>query len=211
MIKRDLYGIVVQHNFEQPDAPFDTEAQGDSAARTGPLAAAGSVEDMRLTNLFVLPSGQLVRHPYSPKWSDPTLTSRDQLVQFCVSRSFAAARAARYYLEQGRINKDWLSPSVRLYLHRVALTEPSMALKLAGNVNLWIDLIWNTLIRPNEELNQFICMCIVLGPYWSKKLLDFHPNLEHNLFKYWGNWRDQTEIGQALLNTINKGAKNENT
>lgn len=207
MIKRDKYGIICQHNFEAPDQPFDTEAQGDSAARTGPMAAAGSEIDMQLVSKFVLPNGKLVRHPFDKKWSDPSLTSRDQLVQYCVYRGSAAIKTARYYLELGRVNKDWLSPSVRLHLHKVALKKPSLALKVIGELNMWADLIWNTKVKPDEELNQFVCMAIVMGPAWSARLLKMHPDLQANMVNYWNGWRNQPEVGEALLSLLKKEAE----
>ena len=203
MIKRDKAGVIVQHSL---DNPFYADG-GDSAPRTGPMAAAGSTIDLANLAYFISRDHRIVRHPGQAEWNNPAKTSRDNVVQFMVANQDCQRAAASQYARAGRVNADWLSPSVRLYLYKVARVKPPLLIFLLGYLNLAIDLIWNCKIKPDEEMNQFICMCTVYGQFWSAKLLQMHPNLELNLQGYWNKWRDNAEIGQALLQILKDKAK----
>lgn len=183
MVVRDKYGIIVQ----QPDMDG-----GDSASRTGIMALCGSQQDYDLLPLFVSVSG-LVRHPYQAQWADAKLTSRDQLVCFSAVGGSAALYAKSYF-----INKDFLAPDVRLYLHRCAGIVPSPFLELGGRAMLFISILYNAFVTPNSEQNQLACICIIMGPFWIGILNKLHPELEHNITNYWSGWRDQAEIGETF-------------
>lgn len=186
MIIRDKYGIIVQ----QPSMDG-----GDSAARMGIYALAANVD----LSLFKDPvTGLLIRHPHQEGWDNPKRTSRDQLVQFCVSCDVVTMKIASWYCQKWFINKDFLSPAVKLYLYKRAEIKPPALLKILGYAEMMLSLVWNTKIKPNEEMNPFTCMCIVYGQWHSEMFLKMHPDLKNNIMKYWSGWRDQPEIGQAL-------------
>lgn len=191
MIVRDEHDIIVQH----PDMDG-----GDSSARMG-ISAIENENDRKKLFMFVTLFG-LVRHPIQEQWDDSEKTSRDQLVQFCVSDSFATERAALSYARKWFINKDFLAPDVKLYLYRCAKLETPLMVKIFGNMFLWISLVWNTKIRPSEEMNQFSCICIKMGPIWCKRFIDWHPNISEAIMSYWSGWRDQKEIGEILLKEL---------
>ena len=208
MIKRDKAGIIVQHSL---DNPFYADG-GDSAPRTGPMAAAGSTIDLANLAYFISRDHRIVRHPGQAEWNNPAKTSRDNVVQFMVADHDCQRLAALYYARDGRVNADWLSPSVRLYLYKVARVKPPLLIFLLGYLNLAIDLVWNCKVKPDDEINQFICMCAVMGQRWAKMLIKYHPSLEQNLVDYWGDekgnggWRDQPELKNALLKIVTEKA-----
>lgn len=189
MIVRDEHNIIVQ----QPSMDG-----GDSAARMG-ISALENSESLINFRQF----NSLVRHPFQEEWAAPKKTSRDQLVQFCVSKQAVPQLVALTYKDKWFINKDFLDFSVKLYLHAVCGAKPPLWLKVLGTVNMWAALLWNTKIKPSDELNQFACQCIVMGPHWCKRLVTWHPNIDSNIMDYWSGWRDQPELGHILLRKLN--------
>jgi hypothetical protein len=195
MIKRDLYGIIVQHN--KHDASYGDG--GDSLCRTGIMALCGSGIDKNVLWLFSTMNG-MVRHPFQKEWRSEVETSRDQIV--CGLASGDLPSSALRYAKSGKVNKDWLDPSVRLYLYKIAGKKPPLWIKSLGWPWLYLSLLWNTKIKPDHEMNQFACICIVMGKWWSKKLIEKHPDIYKNIMEYWSGWRDQEEIGWALLRKL---------
>lgn len=203
MIKRDKNNIIVQHS----DINLFYADGGDSCARTGPMAAAGSAVDIANLPFFITSTQEIVRHPGQAEYNDAELTSRDNVVQFMVADQDCQRASAFKYAKAGRVNKDWLSPSVRLYLYKIARQPAPLWIWILGNVNMAVDLVWNTKVKPDEEINQYICMCSVLGSFWASHLITMHPNLGQNLKDYWQGWRDQTELQVALLQILKKAIK----
>jgi hypothetical protein len=199
MIKRDEYGFIVQH----PDMDG-----GDTLCRTGIMALCGSYEDACLLYQFIADGAdgyrRLVRHPKQQKWNDPKETSRDQVV--CAAASKGLFRSILNYANQGRVNKDILDPGVRLYLYTSAKEKAPLWIRVLGKMNLLAALVWNTKIKPDEEMNQFACICIVMGKWYAQKLIEWHPDIEKNIMAYWSGWRDQPEIGQALIKKLKETA-----
>lgn len=197
MIKRDQYGIICQHSKDDPNYMDG----GDSLRATGIMALCGSERDTNLLIKFYFSSisGLLVRHPFQNNWNEFYKTSRDQVV--CAVASGDLSRACFAYLKRGKVNQDVLDPSVRYYLYKCAgCSEATPRLiKILGKLFLFLSLVWNTKIKPDEEMNQFACICIVMGKFWSRKLYDWHPDVEKNIRDYWSGWRDQAEIGEALI------------
>lgn len=193
MIIRDGSSIIVQHEIKNPSV-YDC---GDSLSRTGIMALCGSRLDQKLLSKFAINNSLLMRHPDDQKWNNPSLTSRDQVI--CAVASKNLKGSSLYYAKNGWVNKDYLDPGVRYYLYECAgvQTKP-LWITILGPMFLFMALIWNTKIKPNEEMNQFVCICIVMGPWWLKKLVNWHPNLLINLLAYWSDWRDQEEIFDAL-------------
>lgn len=189
---------------------------GDAPRATGPSALKNKIDHDNLARFlkFVLENGKLkfvglVRHPIQNiiakdakyAYNDERSTSRDQLIGYCVAFHSEYVKAvAGYFCKKWFINKDFLNPAVRLYLHVCAEIEPSRSLKVIGRFWMNLEMWWNTKKRPDHEMNQFACMCIKLGGYWSHRLLTEHPNLRKNLEDYWNvPWRNQGEIAEILL------------
>lgn len=192
MLARDTHGIIVQH---------PSMDGGDSAARTG-IAALKLEADVLNLERFMTKSGLLIRHPKQADWNDPKKTSRDQLVQFCVSDNKVTALVANKYKDRWFINKDFLDPSVKLYLYACAKVAPPFWLNTIGCMWLFLSFIWNTEIKRWDEKNQFACMCIRFGPQWCHMLIRQHPNISKAIMDYWSGWRDQKELGYILLETL---------
>lgn len=199
MIVRDSYGLIIQHREGDPSY----QDGGDTAARTGIMSMCESQIDSDNMLLFKA----MVRHPYQEEWNDEKKSSRDQLIQFCAGLN--CEHIAEKYKSKWFINKDFLDPAVRLYLHKRAGGKVPFHVKLLGYPFMFATLIWSTKIRPNEEINQALCMMIHLGPWWCRLFMSMHPSVFLNLKNYWGGWRNQSEIGGKLFYRFSRefGAK----
>ena len=201
MIRRDQFGFIVQHDFENPTS--DYLDGGDTCSREGIMARTGSTEGMARLPKFVI-GKEVVRHPFQPKFSDPKETSRDAIVCYFVARSKneQVADAAFHYADSWFVNKDFLDPAVKLYLYGACPIDPPLWLRLVGRAYLAGALIWNCYIKPDHEQNQFACICLGMGKPWISFLYRHHPDLNANIRGYWRGWRDQDEIGFKLMETI---------
>jgi hypothetical protein len=198
MLKRDSHGIICQHSVLDPNYMDG----GDSLRATGIMALCGSQDDKRLLPLFDEALGYLCRHPWQEEWKSVAKTSRDQVV--CAVAS-GLPRSVKQYLEDGVVNKDFLDFGVRLYMYKTIGQKAPAWLRFLGTINLFLSLVWNTKIKPSSEMNQFACICIVMGPWWCDKLMTWHPDIFGNINEYWGatgGWRNQPEIGRALLSKL---------
>lgn len=193
MIKRDEHGIICQHSLDDPDYMDG----GDSLRTTGIMALCGSQEDKALLPKFRTLKGH-VRHPYQTLWAEPSFTSRDQVVCGIASSPTDAA----FYVGKWKVNKDILDPGVRHYIRKCAGMELYWPWGLLGKSWLFLSLVWNTKIDPDAEMNQFACICIVMGPWWCDKLMTWHPDIFGNINSYWQGWRNQSEIGRALVSKL---------
>lgn len=210
MIKRDETGIICQHD---PNVSEYMDG-GDSASRTGIMALCGSEQDKELLPNFLIGSNllgevkrKLVRHPNQKNWNISELTSRDQLVCYAAGCFNNKPQCAQSLLESYNwfINKDILMPDVRNHLKLCA-----------GKSGSWLGYLWLNIsilcaayIKPDVELNQLICMCLVAGPKYMKRLVKYHPNIIGNINKYWCGYpfRDQNEIYQYLFIRIMNSIK----
>lgn len=204
MIVRDKYAIIVQHNYKAPNN-LNFRDGGDSDARQGIMALMNE-EDKVLLSRFII-EGQVVRHPYQERYNDPKETSRDQIVQYFAS--IKDSDIAYSYAKSWFINKDFLDPSVKLYLWKKSGKKVPLWLKITGTVNMFLSLLWNCFAQPDEEKNQFCCMCIEYGEFWVRFLYKHHPNIEKNINSYWDDWRDQKEIGETLITKMQQILKGE--
>lgn len=194
MSKRGLDGILGQGDLNDPSY-FDC---GDSDFKTSISTLGGNEQDKTLIPVFVI-NGKLVRHPTDPKWSNPDLTSRDQLIAY-VTGCWASGNAAivktlreTYKLN---INKDILvMPDVQNHM-RLCAGLPGFWL---GYAWLNISILYAANYDKEHELNQLLAMCIVAGPKYVKKLNKEFPTWRENLTEYWSGWRDNKEIGEALI------------
>lgn len=215
MIVRDEHGIIVQHNLDHPDQADG----GDSASRTGIMALCGSsIDASRLAAFMFWGGGKmgLVRHPTQTKWMDPRLTSRDQLI--CWAAGFSAPASSIYRFACLRrcarawfINKDFLTPDVRMFLqYMYKPSSISVASKVLGNFFLLAHVLLYGAFKKDAEQNQLVCMLLALSKHgtWYQKVLRWyiklHGRLKENLLHYWGGkpWRDQEEIAQAMIKAL---------
>lgn len=191
MIVRDKFGIIVQH----PDMD-----EGDSASRTGIMALCGSHEDQELLWLFTH-NLTFVRHPFAEKWNKASQLSRDQLV--CIAagtttkKSLLLKETCLAYANKWFCNKDFLDPGVRLFLYKCARAKAPWHIRLLGPIFLRLSILW-TCLHEKEELNQLLCICIVMQGKYLTRLYEWHPSSYKNVMDYWGGWRDQAEIGSKL-------------
>jgi hypothetical protein len=193
MIVRDKFGIICQHSKDDPSY-LDG---GDSCARTG-IMALESVEDRLLLSAFIDEFNMLVRHPDQEEWNDHKKTSRDNVVQYSVSIQFSPM--LRNYASKWFINKDFLTPLVRYYLYKCSGYKAPKWIEVLAKVEMYFSMIWNTKIKPDEEMNQFACICIKLG--YANQLVTKHPNVFRNIRVYWSFWRDQPEIAEVLIRNL---------
>ncbi len=211
MLVRDNYGIVQQHDIYNQNA-LDA---GDSARTTGLLAMCGSVQDRTLISYFVNSQGFVRRHPYDAKWSDPALTSRDQVD--CVIAGLYAISSERCFIPgnfwEVLCRKVFYAYAKRFFFVNsdVLLPDRLGSLVLAGRI-YWLfpvlplsyvfligSILWNCYLAPDSEQNQLISRCSVHGKAFVRLLDKLHPALEKNLRAYWGGWRDQIEVAEALI------------
>lgn len=199
MIHRDPLGHPGQHDLNDP-AYLDF---GDSDFKAAMFSIGGSFFDRDLIENYVV-NGQLVRHPSDPKWKDPKLTSRDQLVAYITALYFAGKialakiLAERYYWH---INKDIFAPDL-MWHKQVCAGNPHTWWRFIGQPWLCISIFWSTKIKPDHELNQILCQCLVAGKPFVTMLTVLHPDWKKNLREYWGNWRDNSEVGEALIKKV---------
>lgn len=196
MIKRDEYGIICQHSLEDPTY-LDG---GDSASRTGIMALCYSSQDISLLPEFFALNIGLVRHPHQEAWDEATLTSRDQLVMYAAGCRAPYPQIAAKLVQQytWHINKDLLMPDVRSHLRLCAGLPPS----LLGTAWLRLSIYFQAYAQPKAELNQLACMAVIAGPWAIKLLCRLMPDWKSNIATYWGGWRNQAEIGSALISKI---------
>ena len=69
----------------------------------------------------------------------------------------------------------------------------------------YLDLYYFTKVAPRQEQNQIIAMSMIYGKIglWAK----WHPNWRQSILDYWAapfSWRDQIEVGQIIIEGIEK-------
>lgn len=214
MINREpIHNIIYQHGLADWQKAY--QDFGDSCSRTGIMSMTGSAVDSKNMPLFVV-NNRLVRYPYKYQKSEPvngslvllpaeyhfndsSLTSRDNLVQWAAgdNSSVIVRNCILSYAQGWFINKDFLDPSVRLYLYKRAGAEPPLYIKLLGYPLLFMSMFWNSKAQPNQEMNQFTAIMISMGQEWIEGFSALHPDLVGNILSYYNGWRDQPEIGLA--------------
>lgn len=211
-MRRDSFGIIGQTS-EDPTY-LD---MGDAAFSTGIMAFSGSPQDIKLLPLFIV-GGKLVRHPYDPKWNDPSLTSRDQVKAFFAGLSVLSCvpfhpicqplrDACLFYAKSWRVNKDILMPADKFYLYKCAKARPPLWLYPLAYINQAMNVFFDCLINPDNEQNQAVCTNIVYGNRWIRSHNELHPDLIGNINGYFNHWRDKKEISLAFVNKINQSIK----
>lgn len=220
MIVRDSDGIIVQHKIHDPSY----QDGGDSAHRTGIMSLCGSLQDQYNLPMFN-ERGLVVRHPEQGVYDDPRSTSRDQLVPYmaglyeagmykiaegvalkCRNRGWYAQNV----LTLGLTEKPWymgpdvLMPDVQNHMLDCARMPVTKWGRRVGDAWLLASLVWSTKIKPWDEQNNIICMCIIRGKEWVHRYVSMHPDYIKATTDYWCSWRDQPEIASELLKRIDK-------
>jgi hypothetical protein len=67
---------------------------------------------------------------------------------------------------------------------------------------LLLEILIHTMITPQRESNQLICMLSVSGKFFLKLFCALSPDWQTPLAEYWSGWRDQAEIGELLIQHI---------
>lgn len=223
MIKRDQYGIIVQHR------PNDLTYMdgGDSARAVGMMAMSGSAQDKFLINHFETFAGLLCRHPYQDIYKNTNNFTRDQLLQAMAGINEAnhvdlAKRIFWSHVKRGflcqnthtieDVKKSWWDRDILTPSHIGTLLKPAKIYWLYWMLPLcwaWLvlDVAWSTNVKPNDESNQIIAMCSVAGDWALKLYCANHPNWKKPIIEYWSRWRDQKEIGDAIVGYIENRIK----
>ena len=200
---RDEHGIILQQDASDPNN-MNLLDGGDSAFSTGMMSLWGSEQDTNLLSWFIVPeSFAICRHPNDPKWKDPKLTSRDQVVAWAAGiQSPYRTMVMFHYAESGKVNSDILSPLVRLYLYEKSGVKAPFWIRTLGKAMLHADLFWNAKIKPDHEMNQSICIHHHFGTL--PLLLKWHPDLIGNMQDYYCGWRRKPEMFEQFLKFIER-------
>lgn len=224
MIKRDSYDIIVQHD---PNQPTYSDG-GDSASRTGIMAMCGSIQDQVLLREFDLEfNGHLKRHPFQEPYNDYRSFTRDQLLPFMAGAYRANKQLLTFHVfyfyfkrfficantitDQGKPKKWWdrdlLSPSHIGHLIICSKMYILYPFLLFSYLDIFIDILWACFVAPKDESNQILSMLDVYGTFYLRIYCKLHPDWKNTVSDYWGYWRDQKEIGDALIKYIENRLK----
>lgn len=203
--QRDKFGIV-----GQLQNGSNVVEGGDSAHKTGVLAFCNSLKDQQNLDVFEN-NGIMVRHPFEGGHnSDPSNCSRDQLLAYAAG----CWRAKKYKIVERLIGKcierakngiplcqngDVLMPHNMMFL-KICSGDKEAYLDLLGQAALQIEIESND---PDVEFekNQPLLMSIVCGRL--NLFTQINENYKENIRAYWfGDWRHQDEIGEALICTV---------
>ncbi len=228
MIKRDGLGIVVQHNPQNPNYADG----GDSASREAILALSGSMIDSLTLHRFEIgTSGLLVRHPTQYPWNNPLNFTRDQLIPYTAalhnngwasaSHTYIAERVFNNLVVRGlfpillfanNVERDAPGSGPKVpdpldpahCLHLAMVSRKKWAILLAYPLGLpWflLSLLVNR-FTPEAEQNALIAMVLTHGT-WAVKLYKWSmPDWKDRVLQYWTGWRDQAEIGAAIITKL---------
>jgi hypothetical protein len=212
-MREEKTGIIYQH--DKYTGLANERSYDDSAARTGIMSMCGSQIDTDNIHKFLDGMNcKIVRHPDHAWANDPKNTSRDQLVQWCagIRHPQSTMPVAFYWSNKWFINKDFLSPDVRLYLRKTSYFDASPMLEFWGMAFHYAAILWSAYVDRKEECNQLICISMRLGTI--KFLVKHKKNLFEVIREYWGDdvkrdltypdigWRSQPEISQMIIAKI---------
>jgi hypothetical protein len=215
LIPRDVQGIIVQQA-----QLTDVADGGDSAQKTGIAAFCNSSKDKALLPLFES-GGIMVRHPSQFPWNNWKNCSRDQLMAYVggcwrggqygiVSRLLVKHAERLFTCQNTEADKpgttknppigDPLAPHDVMTL-RVGAGDGVGYLDLLGQ--LWLQLAIETADPdPQFEKNNLLVESIICGRL--DLYVSVHPNYRENVRSYWSGWRNQGQIGEALIAVIDK-------
>lgn len=214
-MKRDEYGIIVQHDILNP-AYGDG---GDSCNRSGIMALCGSKQDQKLLTKFYLGNGYCVRHPTQLPHNTANTFSRDQVIPYLAGLYKAKLhKTANAILKRIVNNKCFMSnthfhpslvkkefPNAPDFCHPGVIWHFILCAKAyrlywlapIGYFFQALDLLWSCYVKPFAEQNQSFCMFYVSGllPLYLK----LHPDFDKAMSEYWSKWRDQKEIYEIIV------------
>ena len=215
MIKRDASFIICQHDTLNPQY-LDG---GDSANRTGIYAFVGSKLDQDLVTRFVTLSGECIRHPEQIINRNPNNFSRDQLLPLVAglkrsrqyhlcAKIFYTHKKRWFFCQNSHFHPSGIRkecPNRTDLLHPGNIWHLILCAKLyryywfapIGYLFQIFDIIFSCFIRPKSEQNQYFIQFAVSGllPVY----LCCHPDFNLSMIRYWGGWRDQIEIAEAII------------
>ena len=206
-MKRDKFGIIIQHDFQDPENATKYDG-GDSISRTGIMAMCGSDLDYINLNIRYFPNdkGEIVRHPFQHPWELYSEMSRDQLVCAAAGMAKVPAEKVRHRHRFMHINQDILAPDVMWFLAICAGHWSRFYFAIPGTMWLILSILWSCYVKPNHELNQILCVCARTHVFFLRMLCENHPDWKKNINEYWwtghGHWRDQKPIADALIRHI---------
>lgn len=221
MIVRDEFGIIMQH-------PLDKNSGGDSARACGIMALCGSQQDLGVMWKFEKPllSGYLSRHPVHYQTDNFT---RDQLLctiagihsagQIKLAKRVFWSHAKRLFFCQNyreqfpdktglRRNKGFFGRDPLAFSHIGHLILCAEIFWLYPFVFLlglpWLicETIYHAKCTPRAEPNQLISMLKKYDMIWLWVYL--HPNWRTCVLNYWTGWRDQKEIANQIIYSIER-------
>lgn len=181
----------------------------DSARLIGVLAVFGyPIDKLKYSDYINHGSGPYyLRHPKEGNLPGHAY-SRDQLI--CYAAGLKALNLDylhwSYYKPD---NGDWLSPSQKSFIERISKGYKGT---IAGNLWLWLDVLWSCFIDPLAEPNQLICL-MKLHPnkaylkFWCK----WNKKWKDSILNYWseneGAWRGEPELAELMIKTIEGDVK----
>jgi hypothetical protein len=133
-----------------------------------------------------------LRHPRENRYD----MSRDQAV--CLVAGIYK-QGGMYEVRRDLINgKDILSPSVLGHIRRC------QGRKATWLQDQWLklDIMWAAYVKPEDEINQLLCMIMIAGPSWVQLFKKHHKNWKANLRAYWCGWRGEPELCEWIIGKV---------
>lgn len=93
---------------------------------------------------------------------------------------------------------DILSPSHMNHL-RLCARQRGTAF---GYLWLNIDIAFYSLFTPKEEPNQLLCMAVIAGPKYVKRMRRWNRHLDTAVRDYWSGWRAEPELAERIVSFL---------
>lgn len=116
-------------------------------------------------------------------------------------RTFGISRAQNTEADVVGSRKAWynsadiLSPS---HMNHLRLCARQRGTTL-GYLWLNIDIAFYSLFTPKEEPNQLLCMALVAGPKYVKRMRRWNRHLDTALRTYWSGWRNEAPLAEYIV------------
>lgn len=177
--------------FDSRGLPRDNGATDlqDSARLAGIMATFG-IGNIPL-EMYVV-NGKYVRHPDEVIYD----FSRDQAI--CLMAGLA--KQFKYSL----VNQDYVTgldvflPSAKGHIARCKGGKASYL----QDAWLWLDILWACYKAPDHEVNQLVCILALAPPKYLAYFKAHHPKWRENILEYWGGWRGEKALGEAIITKL---------
>lgn len=93
---------------------------------------------------------------------------------------------------------DVLSPSHMNHLRLCSRQRGT----LLGYLWLNIDIAFYSLFTPKAEPNQLLCMALVAGPKYVKRMRRWNRHLDTAIRNYWSGWRAEPELAEHMVSYL---------